>query len=473
MSYQRSFNRTRATPARGAHPVVLRFAELFPHQLRRYRLHNDRKQRDMDHVDHGRTHLNRTLIGEPDWFESLAADIRVASLANINQEVEGLQRAKRIGEAKRRLLEGPRAPWRPSKGGPLREFIVTAHRDWFEPPGADGGKPLTQEEQEARAQKIEERERQFETRVLEWLDTRFGDMVVHARADRDETTFHIHGVIAPWTEKHSKRSGRQKLLQPSSHPLLKDYEKAQDDIGAFFAEMGLVRGEQRALARRQAKAARKRGEDVAAPEPRVHVPAHVWRADEERRLAREAEDLKAKRARVEAERVEAAAARKQAELQSAKALAVFKRSRERKRDADKVLQVAEHLVEGHLVPGPKGGITVSQRLATGSPMRRRVQQLLSDPGVPARRLIARLGQSYGVFNRIAAARANEEVSSRVAAVAHAEKAVSALRSRMIAVLPERFRKHFIADTLAETREANQAIRALKKGRNPGEEDERR
>ncbi|MDA3889335.1 MAG: hypothetical protein PF443_11180 [Allgaiera sp.] len=51
MSIESPFNTAGATRAHAKRPVVLRFAELFPHQVRRYRLHNDRKQRDMDQVD--------------------------------------------------------------------------------------------------------------------------------------------------------------------------------------------------------------------------------------------------------------------------------------------------------------------------------------------------------------------------------------------------------------------------------------
>ncbi len=459
MSIESPFNTAGATRAHGKRPVVLRFAELFPHQVRRYQLHNDRKQRDMDQVDPARTHLNRKLIGAEDWFETLPADIRLASLENVNQEVEGLQRANRIGEAQKRLLEGPRDPWRKSKGGPLREFVITAHRDWFETP-SESNMLFDVADQEAR-------EQQFEAMALAWLKSRFGDQVIHARADRDETTFHIHGIIAPWTEKTSKRSGRQRLLQPSSHPLLKDYEKAQDDIGAFFADLGLVRGKRRAEERREAKAAKETDPSVDVPEPRAHVPAHIWRADEEVRLRRRALRLRKYATVIKATRARAAQRQKEAEAQKAKARAAEHEARLRKRDADEVLQIAEHVAEGHLVPSPEGRMKVSRDLPEGSGVRRRLERLLAQPTVSGRQLMRHLGRAYRAFGRVATGRAEEEVSARLSAIEQGATAVAALRAKMLAVLPDSLRKSFMTDTLTEVREADRAIKALKKSTESG------
>ncbi len=445
--------------------MVLRFAELFPHQVRRYRLHNDRKQRDMDHVDPARTHLNRPLIGDEDWVETLTDDIRLASLENVNEEVEGLQRAKRAGEAQKRLLEGPRDPWRKSKGGPLREFVITAHRDWFETP-SDSSKFLDAAEQEAR-------ERQFEALALDWLKSRFGDQVIHARADRDETTFHIHGIIAPWTEKTSKRSGRQRLLQPSSHPLLKDYEKAQDDIGAFFSDLGLVRGERRAEARREAKAAKKTDPSVVVPEPRKHVPAHEWRADEELRLRREARKLKEEAARIAATRARAEAERKEAEAQRDKALAAQRQAMQREREADEVLEIAEHAADGHLVPTSEGRMRVVADLPEDSGVRRRLNRLLAQPSAAGQQLMRHLGRAYHVLGRAAAAQAREQVSDRERAVERGARAIATLRGKMLAALPEALRRPFIDETLVETREVDWAVRALKKDPKSGREEKGR
>lgn len=467
MSVATPFNTAGAVPASKSkeYAVVLRFAGLFPHQVRRYRMHDDRKHRKVEHVDPSRTHLNRHLLGATNWFETLAEDIRLASLRNINQEIEGLERAKRVGEAKKRLLEGPRDPWRKSKQGPLREFVITAHHEWFEALGESNTlRDITDPE---------EREMRFEALALDWLKSRFGDQVVHARAHRDETAYHIHGVIACWTEKHSRRSGRQKLLQPSSHPLLKDYEKAQDDIGAFFADLGLVRGERRAKARREARKAKEADASVEVPEPRTHVPSHIWRADEEVRLMKNKRELEKEKAETEAAKELAARQQREAKQQKARARMAMEQARQRESEAEDVLLLAEHAADGTLVPDPEGGMAVSPKLPSDAKARSRLAQLLAKPGAPARQLLTHLGRAYRAFGRTATAHAENAVSTRMAALERGEKAVTALRAKMLAALPEPLRKHFISDTIAETREAGRAIKALRKGGKTGDENEGR
>ncbi|WP_282151439.1 hypothetical protein [Ruegeria atlantica] len=48
------------------------------------------------------------------------------------------------------------------------------------------------------------------------------------------------------------------MLQPSVHALIEDYEKAQDSVGDWFAELGLKqRGAQEGIARRGASASQR------------------------------------------------------------------------------------------------------------------------------------------------------------------------------------------------------------------------
>lgn len=465
MSVHSQFNTFNVTVGSHAHPIALRFKEMFPYQLHRYDLHLQRKQRDMDHVDHQRTQLNRQLHGEQDWLEALKADIEFVRLQNLNQEVEGLQRTRGSNEAQKRLIEGPRDPWRASKGGPLREFIITANKEWFEET-SDSAKLFDIREQEAR-------ESEFEALALDWLKSRFGDMLVHARADRDETTFHIHGVIAPWTEKHSKRSGHQRMLQPSAHPLLKDYEKAQDDIGAFLAELGLVRGERRAEARRKAKEARKTDPSVEIPKKRRHIPAHIWRADEELRLTSEVRKLKAEQKSAQAERDDAARLKREADRKVQKARIVSEQARERAQAADEVLQIAEQTARGNLRPGEDGRLAIRRDDQVAPETQKGLERVLANPAPAARKLIRHLERAYGAFRQTATRRAETEVETRMHAVMRAETALYALRNKIVGALPESLRKRFVAETTKPGAELERAMRAVRKGdQGPEKEDER-
>ncbi len=91
------------------------------------------------------------------------------------------------------------------------------------------------------------------------------------------------------------------VLQPSAQPLIRNYEAAQDSVGEWFGEIGLVRGERRKQAIRDAL------NDGRTPpiNPR-HVRPAEWRAKEERRLAEKAAEVEV-RERAVAEREEDAA----------------------------------------------------------------------------------------------------------------------------------------------------------------------
>ncbi|MCQ0091301.1 hypothetical protein [Roseovarius sp. M141] len=67
----------------------------------------------------------------------------------------------------------------------------------------------------------------------------------------DEQAYHIHAVIMPRATVQ-KYGVECSVLQPSIHPLIKDYEAAQDSVGVWFAPLNLVRGERRKQAIRDA-----------------------------------------------------------------------------------------------------------------------------------------------------------------------------------------------------------------------------
>ncbi|WP_270733113.1 plasmid recombination protein [Shimia sp. Alg240-R146] len=262
------------------HPVVLRMEGLFPADLAGYERHRTRKGGDLGHVDETRSGLNRRLIGEEDWAQRALAEIAEMRVENFAKELEGLQKRRRKAELSKRIVEGPKDPWRGTRHGPLREVIITAHQDWFAAFDQDNINDLFGESREER----------FEQAAVDWLRNSFGEDVIHARADLDETTYHIHAIVMP---RSRTKDGRM-MLQPSKHSLIKDYEKAQDSVGEWFAELGLKRGERRKQALREAvqqhrkeQAEGSKADEAPAnlPEQVEHVSPREWREQKERQLA--------------------------------------------------------------------------------------------------------------------------------------------------------------------------------------------
>ncbi len=254
------------------YPIVLRFEGLYPHQLGSNEAHRLRKGGDLNHIDRSRTKLNGPpLIGSEDWAARALAEIREMTTENFAAELESLEKRKRKKDVERRPVEGPKQPWRATRHGPMREVILTVNKDWF-----DGDLSGFFGEGE------NQREKQFGQLAKDWLIENFGDDVIHARADRDEAAYHIHAVIMPRaTVEIAKPKARvptatatHRMLQPSIHPLIKDYEAAQDSVGEWFSDLGLVRGERRAAAIREA---RENGEEP--PKRRHHAKTWKWRAE--------------------------------------------------------------------------------------------------------------------------------------------------------------------------------------------------
>ncbi|MFT6533002.1 MAG: hypothetical protein ACJASC_002560 [Limimaricola cinnabarinus] len=251
--------------------VVCRFQGLFPADLAGYEKHRTRRGGDLGHVNSSRSHLNRNVIGEPDWAARTTALIEDMKAENFADEIETLTRRRRKKQIRERMAEGPRDPWRATRHGPMREVILTANRDWFD------ALP-TVAAREARAMA-------FQDAARDWLLENFGEDVVHARADLDEQAFHIHAVIVPKVQVELNGTKRW-MLQPSKHGLIKNYEAAQDSVGAHFAPLGLVRGERRAEAVRKA---RQSGEEP--PAYRQHVRTADWRKAEDTRIVETIADL--------------------------------------------------------------------------------------------------------------------------------------------------------------------------------------
>lgn len=158
------------------YPVVLRMEAMWPQDLRSYQMHAERRGGDCRHVDASRTGLNRVFVGAPDWVAETLAGIEVLRHDNLREEIDALTRRKRKAERLTRLAEGLKDPWRASQGGPLREVILTANSQWFDGPVTGN---LVRDAADRAA-----REAAFESRAMNWLTSRFGEDVIHARSDR-------------------------------------------------------------------------------------------------------------------------------------------------------------------------------------------------------------------------------------------------------------------------------------------------
>ena len=244
-------------------PIVLRFQGLHPDNLGRFDMHDHRNGGDLSHVDLDASELNEVLYCEPKWQETIKAEVAAAKRNNFRERMEALRKKGRKAEREALIVEGESDPWRRCSGGPLREGILTVNKEWF---GGTG-------QAEWDAEKVAA----FKKAAMDFLLKHFPEgQLRYANAHHDEEAFHIHFVTAVWTEKVTANRGRQKVLQASVNPLLKNYEHAQDLAGKAFAPLGIARGERRAEARRVAKEA---GEDV--PKKRRHIPPSEWRADQQ------------------------------------------------------------------------------------------------------------------------------------------------------------------------------------------------
>lgn len=420
------------------HPVVLRFAEMFPAQLGGYAMHGDRTGGDLSHVDADRSARNRILIGPADWREQALVEIDAMRHENLAEELEALKARGRTKEMDARMREGLKDPWRASRGGPLREVVLTASKDWFEAPDAPSmfGQPVA------------ERELEFQAKAVEWLKRNFGDDVIHARADHDERTCHIHAIILPREVKKSQRRGTQRMLQPSVHPLIADYETAQDDVGAFFASVGLRRGDRSAEARRHAREA-----GLPLPDRREHIPPSRWREEEALRLRKEAERSEAERRLLaaDAERIE----RQRAELEQGRAsLVSAQRSAaareaaalEREREADAIMAVVEAIEAGVISFDDEGGPVVA---TAGSPSAETLLDRVERGGVRGKSFLDRTGGAYRRLFARAAAAAEGRLREEFEVAGKAIAAANQFLRKAAQVLPEQFRARFRQDMSAE------------------------
>lgn len=244
-------------------PIVLRFQGLMPRNLWRFAMHDKRRGGDLSHIDPELTRHNEVLFGDRDWIPQLRAEVAEARSSNHEARLDALRAKSRRKEAEEVEQGGPADPWRASDHGPLREGILTVNKLWFGGTAHDRWDPT----------KVQ----QFRAKAMAFLQQHFPDgQLRYASGHVDEEAYHLHFVVATWTEKVTANRGHQFLLQPSLNPLIASYEQAQDIAGEAFAELGIIRGERRAGTIRAAKAA---GE--AAPKRRCHIPPSTHRKMEQ------------------------------------------------------------------------------------------------------------------------------------------------------------------------------------------------
>lgn len=432
--------------------IVLRFASLFPEALARYQMHAERRGGDLSHVDPERTAQNRLLIGGADWRKLLLQKIDEARLTNLAEELDALKRRKKIKERDLRMLEGARMPWKASSQGPLREVILTAHRDWFA------------EQSNMEPVRGESRVQLFERHAVAWLKDRFGDAVGHARADHDEMTYHIHAIVAPWVEKTSARRGTQRLLQPSSIPILADYEKAQDDVGKHFYPIGLKRGEKTKAAIREiiAEIAKREGqrvdlegtgrpvppklakaEDPPIPPMKKHVPTPVWWAEEKKRLAAEKKRLAAEEKQLAAEKKRLDSEEKRLRDEARRAAIAEVRMRERE------ARVAEREEEATATVAIAEGFIAGNEPPANMP-----------PGSLGARLVGALRRFVGRTRAEAEAEAERKLAVEFDAARAFYGRVMALKKSMVDNLSLQLRARFARESDAAQKDADMAMTRL-------------
>ena len=263
----------------GMFPAVLRFAQLSPKDVAAMIAHAERRIGDLSHIDFSRTHLNQILVGaDPDdpsrtnVAREVAAEAEEMAEFNLASNIVGLSRMGRKKDLARARRRGRRPPWveNARSGPPLREGVLTLHRDWFR--AADDCPPehilefLDDEGERARWDK-RKCERFMSTGVA-FLRDEFGPSLRYCRADFDEQSVHLQFLLVDRVKEspsHRYAHGRH-LYRLTQHRCIggvgdgrTGYEVAQDTVAEWFQQpeyrdMRIVRGESRAAKKRVAQA---------------------------------------------------------------------------------------------------------------------------------------------------------------------------------------------------------------------------
>ena len=277
----------------GKYKVVMRVQAIQPKHVKGIIARGQRKG-DKTHIVPEKADLRAIMIGD----DSVAKKIveRQRDLAEYNRKSSLSKRNyKTLKEMDEAIQNTPlQNPWKENLKsiGPLREGIISVHRDFF---AADentkpedrvsylneNGDLVTQDKQ---------KHRDFYKATRQYLKETFGDDCIYARYDGDEQSGHVHFILSrevdlPPSVRYPQ--GRR-VFQVNKHPLLgealrdehggliKPTERLQDSVGEFFEtkfpQMNIKRGMRRAQAKREAdrigeaalKEAQDRGEKIPA-----------------------------------------------------------------------------------------------------------------------------------------------------------------------------------------------------------------
>ena len=138
-------------------------------------------------IDPARSHLNRVLIGPRTQSEALDALFAA-----------GVQRPAAQSEA------------------PYVQIVVGASADFFRP-----------DDPEAAGTFQADRVEQFEREAITWLKATFGDDLIHAATHLDETTPHMHVLVAPTYQKAARKPGRKKRGETDADFEARKHEAAE------------------------------------------------------------------------------------------------------------------------------------------------------------------------------------------------------------------------------------------------------
>lgn len=252
------------------YPIVYRLQPLQPKHLSAVRFHGERTGGDISHItkpeDYQRDGRDAPLVllyddegnalddDKNDWVKGIREEIKAASKYNTEQQVAQLEKDGEGARARRRKKEGDKTPYRSQGPGPLREFLISVNAEYFQKEGGRVG--------EWDNKKVQD----FTTTGIRFAQREWGESLRYLRIDFDEDGPHIHGVAIGWKEVETPNGAKQKVILPSKHIASTDLEKAQDRAGEAFSHIGIVRGERRAEATREAL------QQGRTPEPkRKHV----------------------------------------------------------------------------------------------------------------------------------------------------------------------------------------------------------
>lgn len=187
---------------RKKYQIVMRMRGMFPDEFAGYEMHRLRRGGRLRHVDKRLSKFNRHLHGKETWAREALLEIARMRDEGYSAGIDGLTKRRRKSDLQQRTVEGPRDPWKNTRHGPMREIILTAHREWF---GAE--RPDTWDGS------LNGREAAFEKHAMDWLRTAFGDDLVHARAGMDEEALsHPRRCHATGDEENRGEAERREVL---------------------------------------------------------------------------------------------------------------------------------------------------------------------------------------------------------------------------------------------------------------------